>query len=89
MKNMEEKVVVLSEVQNTQNQVFVTKGLDIKDTTDLTLIVKNDNVNSYEDYFWFSLIYNVDKTKSISEKKILECQRKTHFRTFEQYENFT
>lgn len=69
LKNLKEKTIVFLKVQKIPNQVFVMRGLDKDDTFDLNSIVKTNNFNCCDDYFWFVPIDNCDETKCLSEKK--------------------
>lgn len=55
-------------MHSTPNHVFVKKGLDKEDTLELTSVVKTNNSNSCEDYFWSKPIVNVEETKGLLDK---------------------
>lgn len=48
--------------------MFVTNGLNETDTIDLTILVKTNNANSFENQFWCVPIDNGDETVGISNK---------------------
>lgn len=68
IKIFKENVVVFPKVKRTQNQVFITQGLEKYDTCDLTSIVKTDNDASCENHFWYLPIDNSDEAIGICTK---------------------
>nr|KAJ0190459.1 hypothetical protein LSAT_V11C800444910 [Lactuca sativa] len=64
--NLKEKVVVYQKVLTMPNQVYVVTGVTQRQTTELRIIVDEDNVEGCEDYFWSAPIDNADETVGLS-----------------------
>ncbi|XP_052627571.1 uncharacterized protein LOC128134144 [Lactuca sativa] len=65
---LKEKALVYQKVQTVPNQVYVVTGVTERQTTELKIIVDEDNDEGCEDYFWSAPIDNADETVGLSEK---------------------
>lgn len=67
-KKLKEKAMVYQKVQTVPNQVYAVIGVTPKQTSELRIMVENDNVEGCNDYFWSAPIDNAYKTVGLSEQ---------------------
>ncbi|KAI3510498.1 hypothetical protein L1887_17545 [Cichorium endivia] len=64
---LNEQTTVFPKIKTVLNQVFVKPGLNLKDTSELKVLVDNDNSDGCDAFFWSEPIDNLDETKGLSE----------------------
>ncbi|KAI3723670.1 hypothetical protein L2E82_35425 [Cichorium intybus] len=64
---LNEQATVFHKVKTVPNQLFVETGLDIKHTSELTVLVNNDSADGCDALFWSEPVDNEDEMKGLSE----------------------